>query len=97
MLRVLDSRQIAEWMAYYNIEPFGEHAAYWRAGVIAATIANVNRDKRYRRLTPEDFMPKEPKLKDGTQTPEEMAAVLKQAYKRAKKRGLTKKETKKRG
>lgn len=97
MLRVLDSRQIAEWMAYFSIEPFGEHAAYWRAGVVAATIANVNRGKRSRPYKPEDFMPPEPKPKREAQTPDEMAAVLRRTYRAAKKRGLTKKETKKHG
>lgn len=89
---MLSSRQIAEWMAYYNIEPFGEHPAYWRAGVIAATIANVNRGKRSRVVKPEDFMPPELKAKQGTQSVEEMAAVLKQAYAHAKKHGLTKEQ-----
>lgn len=97
MLRELDSRQIAGWMAYFSVEPFGEHAAYWRAGVIAATIANVNRGKRQRAYKPEDFMPPEPKLKREPQTPEEMALVLRRAHKAARKRGLTKKEAKKRG
>jgi len=84
-------------MAYFSIEPFGEHAAYWRAGLIAATIANVNRGKRQRALKPEDFMPPEPKPKREAQTPEEMALVLRRAYMAAKRRGLTRKETKKRG
>lgn len=84
-------------MAYFSIEPFGEHAAYWRTGVIAATIANVNRPKNRRAYTAEDFMPKEPKPKLEPQTPEEMKLVLQRALKAAKKRGLTKKETKKHG
>lgn len=97
MLRALDSRQIAGWMAYFSVEPFGEHAAYWRAGVIAATIANVNRGKSQRALKPEDFMPPEPKPKREAQTTEEMKVVLQRAYNAAKRRGLTKKETDKHG
>jgi len=49
-------------MAYSEIEPFGdvETRSYWRAGLIASTIANVNRDpKRQRKqYSPEDYMPK---------------------------------------
>lgn len=62
--------------------------------MIAATIVNVNRDKRSRAVKPEDFMPPEPKPKAGVQSPDEMAAVLRQAFKRAKRHGLTKKEVK---
>lgn len=94
MLRVLSSRQIAEWMAYYSIEPFGEHAAFWRAGQIAATIANVNRGKRQRAYKPEDFMPSEPKGKPNVQTTEEMAAVLRRAFEYAKRHGMTKEKDK---
>lgn len=91
---MLDSRQIAEWMAYYSIEPFGEHAAFWRAGQIAATIANANRTKRTRAYKPEDFMPSEPKTTPVVQTPEEMAAVLRRAFEYAKRHGMTKEEGK---
>lgn len=94
MLEVLDSRQIAEWIAYYSIEPFGEHAAYWRAGQIASTIANVNRPKGKRAFTVEDFMPSEPKVKPRVQSVDEMAAVLRQAYKHAERHGLTKEKDK---
>jgi len=86
----LDSQQIAEWIAYYNIEPFGEHAAYWRAGTIAATIANVNRPKSKRAFKAEDFMPSEPKTTPVVQTPEEMADILRRTYEHAKRHGLTK-------
>ena len=94
MLAVLDSRQIAEWIAYYSIRPFGERAAYWRAGTIAATIANVHRPKRSREFKAEDFMPREPKTTPVVQTPEEMADVLKQAYNHAKRHGMTKEKDK---
>lgn len=82
-------------MVYYNIEPFGERAAYWRAGQIAATIANVNRRKKSDRvLLPEDFMPKESKAESRMQSVEEMAVVLRQAFKHAKQHGMTKEKDK---
>lgn len=55
----MSSAQLAEWMAYAKLEPFGEERADLRAGIIASVIANVNRDpKKQRPFKPEDFMPK---------------------------------------
>lgn len=47
-------------MAYADVEPFGPDADAWRAGIIASTIANVNRKKGSRPFSPQDFMPAEP-------------------------------------
>jgi hypothetical protein len=38
-------------------QPWGEYAADLRAGVIASTIANVNRSKDAPAFSPLDFMP----------------------------------------
>lgn len=55
----MSSREFVEWMAFYQIEPFGEERADLRAGVIASTIANANRDPKTRSkpFTPSEFMP----------------------------------------
>ena len=55
----MSSREYAEWMAYYRLEPFGEERGDLRAGVVAATVANVNRDPKVRGepYSPRDFMP----------------------------------------
>ena len=58
LLRQLSSNQIAEWMAYSQLEPFGEKEAFWRAGMIASVIANAHKSKKTRPFKPEDFMPK---------------------------------------
>lgn len=61
MLERMSSSELSEWMAFFSIEgPTGEERADWRAGMVASTIANVNRDsKRQKRpYKPEDFMPK---------------------------------------
>ena len=58
LLDRLTSKQIAEWVAFYSLEPFGNE---WRqAAVIASTIAEANRNekKRSKPFTPDDFMPK---------------------------------------
>mgnify|MGYP000940748974 FL=1 len=58
MLQRMSSRELSEWMAYYNIEPFGEERADLRSGIVASTIANVNRDpKKGQPFKPTDFMP----------------------------------------
>jgi hypothetical protein len=49
-------------MAYAAIEPWGpasEHRADLRSGIVAATIANCNRDEKRRPepFGPDDFMP----------------------------------------
>lgn len=56
----MSSREFAEWMAFYDLEPFGEEQADLRAGIVASTVANVHRDrkKRSKAYKPEDFMPK---------------------------------------
>lgn len=45
-------------MAYAQIEPFGEERSDIRSGVIASTIANVNRKKGKAPYKTKDFMPK---------------------------------------
>ncbi len=64
----MSSREFAEWIAYHQIEPFGEERADWRAGMIAATMANIFRDAKKRRkpYKPQDFMPKVEEKKEQT-------------------------------
>jgi len=52
--------EFLNWIAYFELEPFGEERADLRSGVIAATIANVYRDpkKQKKAFEPADFMPK---------------------------------------
>lgn len=41
-----------------------EERAYYRTGIIASVIANVNRGKNTKAYKPEDFMPKKPDNRD---------------------------------
>jgi len=50
--REIDSHEFSEWMSYWQIEPFGPEREDMRHGVVAATIANVNRDPK---TVPEPF------------------------------------------
>ncbi len=47
-------------MALDRLQPIGEAGAYWRAAVIAATIANTTRDEKRPKFTVADFLPSEP-------------------------------------
>ena len=75
MLRVLSSRQIEEWSAAYRLDPWGEQPAYWRAGVVASTLANIYKKKGSRPMTPGDFFPA-PRVSKRKQTMDQMKAAL---------------------
>lgn len=64
MLNSIPSRLLSEWMAFARLEPFGEERADLRAGIIAATVANVNRGKKDKPLRAQDFMPKFDEVED---------------------------------
>jgi len=53
------SRELTEWMAFFELEPWGSEIEDYRFGVVASTIANVNRDpkKRSKPYEPTDFFP----------------------------------------
>ena len=60
LLDQLDSRQIAEWIAFSRLEPFGERMADIRAGQVCATVANYAGKMRSSDAPlahPGDFMP----------------------------------------
>ena len=66
-------------MAFFSIEPWGCEVEDARAALIAATIANVNRDpkKRRRPYSIADFMPRRVEEPEE-QSWEEQAAILAQ-------------------
>lgn len=59
MLSRISSHELSEWIAYAQVAPFGEERADLRAGIIASTVANANRDPKKRRkpFEPREFMP----------------------------------------
>jgi hypothetical protein len=74
LLERIDSRELSEWQIYFDMEPFGEERADLRAGIVAATIANVNRDAKRRKkpFRPQDFMPSFGKRVERAEAPEEV-------------------------
>lgn len=57
MLEQMPSCLFKEWVAYSQIEPFGEWRSDLRAGIISSTIANCNRSSKTERFSVKDFMP----------------------------------------
>lgn len=57
LLAELTWPQMAEWLAFGALEPIGDYRADVRAGVIAATLANVHRGRNQKAFVPSDFMP----------------------------------------
>lgn len=83
----MTSAELTAWIAYDNLEPFGESRADLRMGILASTTYNVNRGKG-RAMHPVDFMPNfdEPRVK---KTPDQVWQVL-QSYDNAVKQAQNK-------
>ena len=58
MLATEDSQSLAEWMAYSQVEPFGEFRQDLRIAMLWCILANVNRDtkKHPKPYTVSDFL-----------------------------------------
>jgi hypothetical protein len=57
MLEEMTSSEVADWMAYERLEPWGEERADLRTGILASLVANVTRGKDQKAYGPVDFMP----------------------------------------
>lgn len=53
----MGARELAEWEVFNEFEPFGEEREDLRMGILASTIANVNRGKSQRAMKPNEFIP----------------------------------------
>lgn len=73
--RSMSSAEFGEWVAFYSIEPFGDRVADLRAGVVASTVANVNRGKDSPVLAPIDLIPWAQEAKPDTPPPPEAVAA----------------------
>ena len=79
----MSSSEFTEWLAYYETHPFGDIRDDFRTGIVASTIANVNRSQSTA-FTPADFMPlapKPPRAQPGnTDRMLDAAAAITQAF-----------------
>jgi hypothetical protein len=72
MLRELRPSELGMWAALYDVDPWDETRADLRAGIVASTIANVNRGRNQPAFVPADFMP----FADRTKKPQDLATGL---------------------
>jgi len=82
LLARTDSRELAEWQAYSQVEPFGEGRADLRAAEVAWTMANLWRGKNQKAYRLADFvLAAGPEPEDEEEmTPERMLAAAKAAF-----------------
>jgi hypothetical protein len=76
LLERMDSRELTEWRAYYNIDPWGEERADLRQAQTSAIMASAFDKKQWQ---VKDFMLSSTKRTHKTgkrQTTEEMKALL---------------------
>lgn len=62
----MSAKEFAEWVAFFELEPWGWEADSFHAAMVSAMIANTVRDpkKRRRPWEPADFMPIPDKASD---------------------------------
>lgn len=70
LLSRIDARELAEWEAYYSLDPWGQERADLRAGTIAATVANSHSTSGG--FKPSDFMPQYGPAREVEQTEDEI-------------------------
>lgn len=55
--RWISSHEFAEWMAYFNMEPFGDDLLDQSIASLQALMANIHSDpKKGRKFKPDDFV-----------------------------------------
>ncbi len=57
LLERIGSSEIAEWMAFSGIEPFGAEVDDLRAGLMPALTVNMNRAENAAAISPFEFFP----------------------------------------
>ncbi|SOZ99449.1 conserved hypothetical protein [Cupriavidus taiwanensis] len=79
LLAVIDSAELAEWMAFDRIDPFGEGRADLRAGIIASAAANhgsVSLPEPYQPSHFMPFLPREPDKPVLLDDPQKQSALI---------------------
>ena len=71
LLNRISSREISEWMAFGQLEPFGAEIEFIGHAITATTIANVNREKGKKAYDVSDFMPE-----FGTKEPQSVEEAI---------------------
>ena len=77
MMDNMPSRLLDEWIAFFNLEPFGAFQDEFRAGMVTSIVANTARDEKEKPdpYKPTDFM-REVFTNELEQSPEEKLKKL---------------------
>lgn len=70
----MDAEEFSWWLAYYEMQPFGDDREDLRAAVQTSTLANIHRKKGAKPIKPEDVF-SNLKRHRREQTSEEMKAA----------------------
>lgn len=85
----IQASELNEWMAFFHMEPFGSVREDYRAGLIAATLVNVNGGRKGGKASqPSDFFDLYSKHSSRTQTNQQQINIFKR-YAEATKHGTT--------
>lgn len=76
LMERMSSKEINEWMAFAQLEPFGSEAGYLGHAITAATVANSNRGKNQKAAKITEFMPKFGKEEQGLDEMLSIAAMM---------------------
>ena len=82
LLASLDSSEITEWIAYDQLEPFGEQREDLRVGQICSTVANHSFSPPKKPHRPSDYMLFSPERQDKPvllQDPKAQSDLIRQA------------------
>ena len=73
----LSYRELTEWIAYYELEPWGEERADLRMGIETSSLVRLWADpKKAKAITPAMFMPYYEPPPKRQKTPAEILAVF---------------------
>jgi len=75
LLGRIGADELAEWMAFYKLEPFGRAVDDFGFGIMAAVTANQNLKKGAKAMSPLDFVPQWDKVQ-GKQSNKSKIASL---------------------
>ena len=72
MLREMSSNQLMEWIAFYQLEPWGMASLDWLLAHFKALFVNSNLKKGKRPFKPEKFLMFGQKKKGGEPAPDDL-------------------------
>lgn len=76
MLRRMPSALLNEWMAFDEMEPFGEQRGDLRSALVAMTVANAQRGPKQKPFKLEDFLLRFEPVEKRRQTWQEQHAIM---------------------